>query len=63
GFDPAFGARPIKRAIQRRVQDPLALYLLEEELPAGTGIVASLNEQGDGLRFDPRPRPVPAATS
>ncbi len=60
GFDPAFGARPIKRTIQRHVQDPLALYLLEEEGPAGTRIVALLNGQGDGLRFDPRPAAVPA---
>ena len=60
GFDPAFGARPIKREIQRRVQDPLALYLLEEDLPAGTCIVASLDDRGEGLRFDPRPVVVPA---
>ncbi|GMR12360.1 MAG: ATP-dependent chaperone ClpB [Gemmatimonadota bacterium] len=59
GFDPAFGARPIKRAIQRRVQDPLALYLLEEDLPAGTQLVASLDDRGDGLRFDPRPVSIP----
>ena len=35
GYDPAFGARPLKRAIQRDVQDPLALYLLDEECPRG----------------------------
>jgi ATP-dependent Clp protease ATP-binding subunit ClpB len=31
GFDPVFGARPLKRTIQRRVQDPLALRILEGE--------------------------------
>jgi len=36
GHDPAFGARPLKRAIQRMVQDPLALHLLEAEIPEGT---------------------------
>ena len=35
GYDPAFGARPLKRAIQRRLQDPLAMRLLEEGVPEG----------------------------
>ena len=38
GHEPAFGARPLKRAIQRMVQDPLALHLLEAEIPQGTTI-------------------------
>ena len=36
GFDPVFGARPLKRTLQRRVQDPLALRLLEGEFQPGT---------------------------
>ena len=35
GYDPAFGARPLKRAIQRRLQDPLAMKLLEDDVPEG----------------------------
>ncbi len=35
GYDPDFGARPLKRLIQRRVQDPLALMLLEGSVAAG----------------------------
>ena len=35
GFDPVFGARPLKRAIQRLVQDPLALKVLEGEFTEG----------------------------
>jgi ATP-dependent Clp protease ATP-binding subunit ClpB len=35
GYDPAFGARPLKRLIQRKVQDPLALRLLQGEFEAG----------------------------
>ena len=35
GYDPAFGARPLKRAIQRHLQDPLALRLLEDDVPQG----------------------------
>ena len=42
GFDPAFGARPLKRVIQRRIQDPLAMYLLEEEVEEGSTIRVSL---------------------
>jgi ATP-dependent Clp protease ATP-binding subunit ClpB len=35
GYDPAFGARPLKRTIQRLVQDPLALRILEHEIAEG----------------------------
>jgi ATP-dependent Clp protease ATP-binding subunit ClpB len=52
GFDPAFGARPVKRAIQRLVQDPLALFVLEEALPEGTLVRVVAQEGGDGLRFE-----------
>jgi ATP-dependent Clp protease ATP-binding subunit ClpB len=38
GYDPGFGARPLKRAIQRLVQDPLAIHLLEAEISEGTVI-------------------------
>jgi ATP-dependent Clp protease ATP-binding subunit ClpB len=53
GFDPAFGARPLKRAIQRFVQDPLALYLLDEEVAAGTRIVVRPAADGKRLAFEP----------
>ena len=35
GYDPAYGARPMKRAIQRLIQDPLALKLLDGEVQPG----------------------------
>jgi ATP-dependent Clp protease ATP-binding subunit ClpB len=35
GYDPQFGARPLKRAIQRLIQDPLALKLLDGEVHSG----------------------------
>src|SRR5690606_28984985 len=38
GFDPAFGARPLKRAIQRLVQNPLAVRVLEGEFDDGDTI-------------------------
>jgi ATP-dependent Clp protease ATP-binding subunit ClpB len=40
GYDPAYGARPMKRAIQRLIQDPLALKLLDGEVGPGDTIVA-----------------------
>ena len=49
GYDPAFGARPLKRAIQRELQDPLALKILAGEFREGDVIEV---EQGrDGLVF------------
>ena len=49
GFDPAFGARPLKRVIQRGIQDALAMYLLEEEVEDGSTIQVSL-VPGDALQ-------------
>jgi len=51
GYDPNFGARPLKRAIQRQVQDPLALRLLQGEFKAGDSILVELGK--DQLTFTP----------
>ena len=58
GFDPVFGARPLKRAIQRLIENPLAEALLSGAFMSGDEIVAS--QSGDGLRFSKAPQ-VPAA--
>jgi ATP-dependent Clp protease ATP-binding subunit ClpC len=50
GFDPLFGARPLRRALQRYVENPLALQLLSGELEAGA-LVADLQE--GAIRFSP----------
>ena len=42
GYDPAYGARPLKRAIQQHLQDPLALALLEGKFARGDAIVADV---------------------
>jgi ATP-dependent Clp protease ATP-binding subunit ClpB len=42
GFDPVYGARPLKRSIQRLIQDPLARRLLEGELQEGDRVEADL---------------------
>lgn len=49
GYDPDFGARPLKRAIQRELQDPLALKLLSGEFPDGATIHVARGD--DGLVF------------
>jgi len=46
GFDPLYGARPLKRVIQRTLQDPLALKLLEGNIGEGTNIKVSCDEGG-----------------
>jgi ATP-dependent Clp protease ATP-binding subunit ClpB len=38
GFDPVYGARPLKRTIQRLVQDPLAMKILEGSIQEGNRI-------------------------
>ncbi|MGH7392249.1 MAG: ATP-dependent chaperone ClpB [Candidatus Rokuibacteriota bacterium] len=49
GYDPTFGARPLKRAIQRLVQDPLALKILEREFAEGDTITVDV--AGDRIVF------------
>ena len=51
GYDPAFGARPLKRAIQRLLQNPLALALLEGDFQEGDAIVADREEGAARLTF------------
>jgi ATP-dependent Clp protease ATP-binding subunit ClpB len=55
GYDPVYGARPLKRVIQRRLQDPLAELLLEDEISDGSKIKVSGGKNGltiDGHSFD-----------
>jgi ATP-dependent Clp protease ATP-binding subunit ClpB len=58
GYDPAFGARPLKRAIQKLLADPLALRILEGDVQAGDHVVADVNRDG-ALTF----QAVPAIAS
>ena len=44
GYDPSFGARPLKRAIQRYIEDPLALRLLEGDFKEGDTVKVDLDE-------------------
>jgi ATP-dependent Clp protease ATP-binding subunit ClpB len=56
GYDPMYGARPLKRAIQRLVQDPLAVRLLRGDFKAGDHVVVA-EGPGDTLEFRKGERP------
>jgi ATP-dependent Clp protease ATP-binding subunit ClpB len=49
GYDPAYGARPLKRAIQTLIQNPLAVKLLQGEIQAGETLKLAAN--GDNMEF------------
>ena len=51
GFDPQFGARPLHRAIQKYLEDPLAEYILNNNPAEGTVLEAVMNEDNDGLHI------------
>ena len=51
GFDPTYGARPLKRTIQREIQDKLAMKLLQGEFKEGDKIVVDADKDG-GLVFE-----------
>jgi ATP-dependent Clp protease ATP-binding subunit ClpA len=54
GYDPAFGARPMKRAIQRLLQDPLSLRLLNGDFTAGDMVVVEGDAGKHALEFTRR---------
>ncbi|HID85838.1 MAG TPA: type VI secretion system ATPase TssH, partial [Anaerolineae bacterium] len=56
GYDPVYGARPLKRVIQRRIQDPLAMKLLRGEFLEGDTVLVDA-EAGE-LVFRKREEPV-----
>jgi len=51
GYDPHYGARPLKRVIQRMLQDPLAMKILEGEFPEGSKVRVDAHEGGEELLF------------
>ncbi|PYO41825.1 MAG: ATP-dependent chaperone ClpB [Gemmatimonadetes bacterium] len=52
GYDPVYGARPLKRAIQRLVQNPLALAVLEGEYAEGDRVRVDRSKDGSRLTFE-----------
>ena len=51
GYDPNYGARPLKRAIQRLVQDPLAMKILDGEVLHGDHVVVDVDKKKHQLTF------------
>ena len=52
GFDPALGARPLRRAIQKLIEDPLAELLLRGKMRRGTEV--RISKKGDELAIEER---------
>ncbi len=71
GYDTAFGARPLRRALQRYIENPLSQRLLAGELGSGSQILVDVNEAQDALAFTiiakenllPAPMPEEATSS
>ena len=59
GFDPVYGARPLKRALQRLLENPLAVELLQGKFPEGSDIIVKSGKDGK-MTFDVK-KPVAAA--
>jgi ATP-dependent Clp protease ATP-binding subunit ClpC len=51
GYDEKFGARPLRRAIQRYIEDPLSERILSREFPSGEEIEVDVAPSGDGFEF------------
>ena len=60
GTDAAYGARPLRRAIQRLLEDPLSEELLEGKWTSGSVIQANVSEDGESLAFVPGTGSIPA---
>src|SRR5438270_9141133 len=66
GWDPSMGARPLRRAIQRYVEDPLADFVLRSQVPEGSTVLVEPAPPGDPEDRDvmltviePAPKPTP----
>ena len=52
GYDPQFGARPLRRVVQQMVEDPLSEIILQSDLPEHP--IIRIDRQGDELTMTPR---------
>lgn len=51
GYDPAFGARPLRRALQKSVESPLSISLLSGQFASGDTVIVDMDEGGQHLAF------------
>ncbi len=59
GYDPAFGARPLRRALQKHVESPLSMKLLAGEFPGGATVLVDVDEKKNMLTFTAGEAPAP----
>ncbi|UCE01174.1 MAG: AAA family ATPase [Chloroflexota bacterium] len=60
GYDPAFGARPLRRALQKHVESPLSVSLLSGEFKSGDTVIVDVDEETSELIFRALGEPIPA---
>jgi ATP-dependent Clp protease ATP-binding subunit ClpB len=63
GYDPAYGARPLRRTIQRLIQDPLAMQILEGKVLPGDHVRVDRDGQKDAMQFERAPAKQPASAA
>jgi ATP-dependent Clp protease ATP-binding subunit ClpB len=63
GYDPAYGARPLRRTIQRMIQDSLALQILEGKVLPGEHVRVDRDASGDKMKFERVAGKQPAAAA
>jgi ATP-dependent Clp protease ATP-binding subunit ClpB len=63
GYDPAYGARPLRRTIQRLIQDPLAMQILQGTVLPGDHVRVDRDGQKDAMRFESAKRKQPATAA
>ena len=56
GYDSEYGARPMRRAIQKYIEDPLSQMIILDQIPDGSLVETTLTEDGKSLHFQPLPR-------
>jgi ATP-dependent Clp protease ATP-binding subunit ClpA len=60
GYDPSFGARPLRRALQKYVESPLSLRLLQGEFTPGDKVMVDTDAEKNELTFKLEESPIPA---
>jgi ATP-dependent Clp protease ATP-binding subunit ClpB len=55
GYDPAYGARPLRRSLQRLVQDPLAMEILDGKILPGDHVIADVDPRSGRIQFEHKP--------
>jgi ATP-dependent Clp protease ATP-binding subunit ClpB len=56
GYDPSYGARPLKRAIQKELETPLGRLLLKGEVKDGQTVTVDYDRASGGLKFSVKTR-------